>query len=109
MLELAPSQLQQIQALLAQRLPHARAAAFGSRVSDWPFGNPLKPYSDLDLALWGVEPVDDKALANLRSDLEESALPWRVDISLATDLPATLRAQVERHGIWLGVPAQHLI
>ncbi|MCK9215788.1 MAG: nucleotidyltransferase domain-containing protein [Rhodoferax sp.] len=101
MLELAATQLQQIQHLLAQRLPHVYAVAFGSRIKGWPSGHGSKPYSDLDIALWGVRSVDDIALANLRSDLEESSLPWRVDVNLAQDLPASLRQLIERHGVTL--------
>ncbi len=75
--------------LLATRLPGADVFAFGSRVRHWPFGRGSKPYSDLDLAVW---PADlstpgntsiDLALAALRADLEESALPWRVANQLA--------------------------
>lgn len=106
MLELAATQLQHIQHLLAQRLPHVDAMAFGSRVCGWPSGHGVKPYSDLDIALWGVRPTDDAALANLRADLEESPLPWRVDLTLATDLSPSLRELIERHGVVLyGQPA----
>lgn len=101
MLELAATHLQQVQHLLAQRLPHVYAVAFGSRVGGWPSGHGPKPYSDLDIALWGVRPTDDIALANLRADLEESSLPWRVDVSLAQDLPASLRQLIERRGVAL--------
>lgn len=101
MLEIAAPQLQQIQHLLAQRLPHATALAFGSRVSGWEPGSRPKPYSDLDIALWGVGPTDDIALAHLRADLEESPLPWRVDISNAISLPAALRDQIEQRGVCL--------
>ena len=70
-------------------------------VSGWTFGQTLKTYSDLDIALWDVRQTDAKALANLRADLEDSPLPWRVDISNANDLPVALREQVEQHGEWL--------
>lgn len=101
MLELADTELQQIQHLLAQRLPHVSAVAFGSRIKGWPAGHRSKPYSDLDIALWGVRPGDDIALAHLRADLEESRLPWRVDLSLMQDLPASVRQDIERHGVAL--------
>ena len=85
--------------LLQQRLPHCTAVAFGSRVSGWPRRGAAKPYSDLDIALWGLRPSDDLALAHLRADLEESRLPWRVDLSNAHDLPQALRSLVRRHGV----------
>jgi predicted nucleotidyltransferase len=101
MLEATALQQEQVRCLLRLRLPHAKAVAFGSRVAGWPFGRGSKPYSDLDVALFGVAQADTQALAHLRADLEESALPWRVDISNANDLPTTLRELVERHGVLL--------
>ncbi|NCN71182.1 MAG: nucleotidyltransferase domain-containing protein [Betaproteobacteria bacterium] len=105
MLELATRHQQQIQHLLLARLPHVTAVAFGSRVTGWQHGGSPKPYSDLDIALWGVRPTDDIALAHLRADLEESALPWRVDISNANSLSPTLRHQIERSGVCLQGPS----
>lgn len=78
---------------------------FGSRVSGWPFGHGPKPYSDLDLAVWSAHPQLDLALAKLRADFEDSNLPWRVDVSLACDLPAPLRTMVEVHGATLQIAA----
>jgi len=108
MLDLTARQQDQVQRLLGKRLPHVTAMAFGSRVAGWPFGRGAKTYSDLDIALWGLREADDKALAHLRADLEESALPWRIDLSDARDLPSTLRELIERHGALLqGAPVSH--
>ena len=101
MLEVTAAQLAQIQHLLQKRLPHTTAIAFGSRVTDWPFGRGSKTYSDLDIALLGLAQTDLPALAHLRADLEESSLPWRVDISDVNDLPPALRVLVEQHGVLL--------
>jgi predicted nucleotidyltransferase len=101
MLELTASQQTQVQHLLRLRLPHVSALAFGSRVIAWPFGRGPKPYSDLDIAIWGLKKTDEQALANLRADLEESSLPLRVDLSDAQDLSASLRELVEQHGVLL--------
>jgi predicted nucleotidyltransferase len=110
MLELATRQQQQIQHLLSQRLPHVTAVAFGSRVTGWQHGIYPKPYSDLDIALWGMRAADDIALAHLRADLEESTLPWRVDLSDASSLPPTLRHQIKCHGVCLqGEAAPQLV
>ena len=107
MLEAPPSHVALVTRLLTNRLPHATAMAFGSRVSGWPFGRGAKPYSDLDVALWGLSGNDDLALAHLRADLEESNLPWRVDLTDATDLPAPLRDLVISAGYLLcGQPVQ---
>ncbi len=108
MLDLTELQQHQVQRLLGLRLPHVSAMAFGSRVAGWPFGRGAKTYSDLDIALWRLRATDDIALAHLRADLEESALPWRVDLSDANDLPTPLRELVEQHGVMLqGAPVYH--
>lgn len=98
MLDITSAQQEQIQHLLHLRLPHTTALAFGSRVVAWPFGRGAKPYSDLDIALFGLAQADAQALAHLRADLEESPPPWRVDIGDAIDLPPALRELVEQRG-----------
>lgn len=70
MLDVTAPQLVLVQQMLKQRLPHVRVMAFGSRVHGWPFGQGSKPYSDLDLALFGLRSSDALALAHLRADLE---------------------------------------
>ena len=107
-LDIAQPQLDLVLGLLSSRLPDA--AVFGSRVRNWPFGRGSKPYSDLDLAIWPATPNNaglDLALAELRADLEDSALPWRVDVSLAQDLPVSLRQMVLQHGVGLQRAAEH--
>ena len=99
MLDVAEAHGALVLCLLRQRLPHCTAIAFGSRVSGWPGRVATKPHSDLDIALWDLCPADDLALAHLRADLEESRLPWRVDLSNAHDLPEALRSLVRRHGV----------
>ena len=101
MLDITATQQALVHQLLNQRLPHATAMAFGSRVADWPFGRGPKPYSDLDIALFGLVPADAQALAHLRADLEESQLPWRVDLSDANDLPPARRELVVQLGVLL--------
>ena len=107
MLDISATQKAMVLELLSQRLPHVSAMAFGSRVTGWPFGRGPKPYSDLDIAIWGLRRCDDQALAHVRADLEESALPWRVDLSDSNDLSAPLRDLVKRCGVLLqGQPVQ---
>jgi predicted nucleotidyltransferase len=98
MLDITAAQQELVQHLLRKRLPQTTALVFGSRVANWPFGSRPKPYSDLDIALLGLTPADMQALAHLRADLEESALPWRVDLSDANDLPGALLNLVLQHG-----------
>ena len=53
-------------------------------------------------------PGIDLALAELRADLEDSALPWRADVSLAQDLPVSLRQMVLQHSVGLQRAANRL-
>ena len=109
-LDIAQPQLDLVLGLLSSRLPDAIVFAFGSRVRNWPFGRGSKPYSDLDLAIWPATPRNaglDLALAELKADLEDSALPWRVDVSLAQDLSVSLRQMVLQHGVGLQRAAEH--
>jgi len=63
--------------ILAHNLPAGvMVFAFGARVH----GRNLKPYSDLDLCLRGDNPVPAAVLAKLSADLEDSTLPFKVDI-----------------------------
>ena len=101
MLDVPDGHLALVRSLIWQRLPHCSVIAFGSRVSTWPTRSGCKQYSDLDIALWGLCPHDDLALAHLRADFEDSALPWRVDLSDARDLSDALRDMVLRHGMAL--------
>lgn len=106
MLDVDTPSLATVQALVAARLPHATVTAFGSRVRGWPFGRTSKPYSDLDLAVW-PDPGDpglELALAELRADFEDSALPWRVDLSQGTDLPPKLQQLIRDFGEVLQSP-----
>lgn len=48
---------------------------FGSRAT-----GSARQYSDIDLGFLGAEPVEDVALLRVIDDLEESSLPYTVDV-----------------------------
>lgn len=98
MLDLTAAQRATVSRQLRLRLPRATAVAYGSRVLGWPFGRGPKPWSDLDIALWGLTSADAAALAHLRADFDDSALPWRVDLTDAGDLAPALSQLVSEHG-----------
>jgi predicted nucleotidyltransferase len=75
MIDLPPSQLAQIQKLIAHHLPGANAFAFGSRVT-----GTARKHSDLDVAVERAAPLTWQELASLREALMESDLPIRVDV-----------------------------
>lgn len=99
---LQPAHRALLLALLARHLPGMTVRVFGSRVAGWPASRGIKPYSDLDLAVEG-RPAD-LALAALRADLEDSDLPWRVDVCVLDDLPAPLRELIAVQGVVLPAP-----
>ena len=70
-----PGEWRTIQAVLEQHIPHLEVWAFGSRARGTP-----KPYSDLDLALVGDQPVGLPTLAALAESFVESDLPFKVDL-----------------------------
>jgi uncharacterized protein len=99
---LHPTELALLRALLTQHLPGCEVRVFGSRVVGWPGSRGVKPHSDVDLAVSGAP--SDLALAELRADLEESDLPWRVDVCLLDSLPPPLRERVCARGAVLMPP-----
>jgi len=64
-----------LQRIMKRYVPDYKVWVFGSRVT-----GTYKPYSDLDLALVGDEPISIQTRAALSDALSESALPYKVDI-----------------------------
>ncbi len=91
MLELTPEQLRWLRDILARNLPGREVRAFGSRVT-----GQARLYSDLDLVIMGEEGVPDQTMAELRVDLEDSDLPFRVDVVAWKSLPPALRESIAR-------------
>jgi Nucleotidyltransferase domain. len=94
MLELTEAQLHTVRTLLAARLPGREVRVFGSRAT-----GQAKPHSDLDLAVMGDAPVDDRVRAELMADFDDSDLPFRVDLLVWCETPAALRQTITRDGL----------
>lgn len=75
MIDLAPEHLQVIKRILKRHLPGREIWVFGSRATGC-----AKKYSDLDLAVIGSVPLTLAQLALLEHELDESELPFKVDI-----------------------------
>lgn len=73
--DVAAAHWQIVQGILQKHVPHCAVWAFGSRTK-----GTAKPYSDLDLAIISARPLSLGAMAALREDFVESALPWTVDL-----------------------------
>lgn len=74
-IEISPSQWAIVAEILQRHVPGKTVWAFGSRAR---FA--AKPYSDLDLAIIGDQPLSLSEVADLEHDFTESALPFKVDI-----------------------------
>ncbi len=70
---------------------------FGS----WASGAPHQA-SDIDIAVDAAEPLPPETLARLREALEESTVPYRVDVVDLSDADTEFRERVRREGIlWI--------
>jgi uncharacterized protein len=67
---------------------------FGSRAR-----GDARRVSDIDLALIATKPIALADMALLREALDESHIPFRVDVVDYASAPAHLRAAIDREGI----------
>jgi type I restriction enzyme, S subunit len=94
-IDISPEQLAIVQGILRDHLPMGTLAwAFGSRVT-WT----AKPFSDLDIALEGAEPLPSGVLIDLAEAFEASDLPWKVDVIDLNAVSPEFRAIVERQRV----------
>lgn len=74
-IDITPEERAIVLRILNEIVPDREVRAFGSRVT----GNG-KPFSDLDLAIMGDEPLSLETRARLEEAFSESELPWKVDV-----------------------------
>ena len=95
-LHLPAAQLEALRHILAARLPvGVKIQVFGSRAT----GIRLKPHSDLDLLIVGLEKLPSLLLGDLREALSESDLPFSVDIVEAQYAEPEFLASLEELGV----------
>ncbi len=87
-MHIAHEHLLLLKRILSTYLPDTEIWAFGSRVCGQP-----TPASDLDLVAFSQ---DDNALFLAREALEESDLPFRVDLLQWSNLPENMRRQIQQ-------------
>jgi type I restriction enzyme, S subunit len=75
LVDLSPENLRIVLEILQRYVPEREVWAFGSRAK-WT----AREYSDLDLAIIGVEPLELTTMANLSDAFQVSELPFKVDI-----------------------------
>jgi predicted nucleotidyltransferase len=90
MLDITPDHLAEVCRILRMHAPGRTVRAFGSRVQ-----GTAKPFSDLDLAIMGTEPLDFRTYAALKDAFAESNLPFRVDVVDWATTSDTFRGIIE--------------
>ncbi len=94
--QLNPQDRSAIERILAPWLASEDAGLklFGSRAR-----GDARRVSDIDLALIASQPIALDDMAALREALEESPVPFRIDLVDYASAPAHLRAAIDREGI----------
>ena len=87
-INITPAQHQVLRGLLNKFLPHVEVWAFGSRVK----GN-SRPDSDLDLVVFS-RPDSSSAVYALKEALDESSLPFSVDVLVWDDISESFRNNI---------------
>ena len=95
-IDINPTHLETIQRILNEHVPDCEVRAFGSRAK-WN----AEDYSDLDLAVVGEQPLDWRVLNKLKDTLEESTLPFRVDVLDWHDISENFKEMIKAECILL--------
>lgn len=74
-IDITPEERAIVLRILNEIVPDRDVRAFGSRVT-----GTAKPFSDLDLAVMGEEPLPLETRAQLEEAFSASDLPWKVDV-----------------------------
>lgn len=90
---ITPKQRETLIALFDRHLPNTSAWAYGSRVK-----GSSKPSSDLDVVVF-TRPDQRGHVSALREALDESSLPFRVDLFEWDEIPENFRASIEQEHV----------
>ena len=94
-IHLTTAQRRAVADLLRAYLPGMEVRAYGSRVK-----GTSRPSSDLDLVAF-AGPQQHRQVAELREAFEESNLPFRVDVLVWDEVPASFRDEIARESVTL--------
>ena len=94
-IDITAEQRAAVVALIKRHLPGTTAWVYGSRVK-WT----ARPQSDLDLVVFAT-PEQNGQVGALREALEESNLPFRVDLFVWDTVPESFREQIEAEHVVL--------
>lgn len=85
-----PQHWEELSSILKAHVPSRRVWVFGSRAT----GRRVRRFSDLDIAVEGEElPFDE--MATLREALDESRLPFKVDVVQLAMVTPEFQARIE--------------
>ena len=93
-LNILPSHLAMVRAILTTHVPTHEVWAFGSRVN-----GSAKEFSDLDLVVIGEKPLSIAVHGNLVDDFSESDLPYKVDVIDWATTDSAFRQIIKRNCI----------
>jgi uncharacterized protein len=86
-----------ISAILKKYFPTAKVWLFGSRAT-----GRNRPGSDIDIAIDEGVPLDFFRLAQARDDLEESTIPYKIDLVDYVSVSEDFREEIKRKGVaWI--------
>jgi type I restriction enzyme S subunit len=101
-LGLSPSVWEIVRAILQRHVPGREVWLFGSRAT-----GTAKPFSDIDLAILGTQPLPLATLAALVDDFSESDLPFKVDIVDWATTSESFRKVIEAERVILQPPVHN--
>lgn len=98
LLPILPKQQELLRQLLQKFLPNVGVWAFGSRIK-----GQARATSDLDLVVF-TQPAQRSSVFALQEALEESNLPFRVDILIWSEIPENFRTNIKNQYLALVTP-----
>jgi type I restriction enzyme, S subunit len=94
-IDISPGQRKALLALIQRYLPNVEVWAFGSRVK-WT----ARSNSDLDLVAF-AKPEDESRVSQLKEAMEESALPFRMDLLVWDNIPEGFQRNIRERYVVL--------
>ena len=94
--QLSEAELAEVCRVLRRFVPDAKVWAFGSRVRGG-----SRPYSDLDLAIEGGQPLSLETMADLTAAFDEADLPFKVDLVDWATVAPSFRRIIEEQRVLL--------
>ncbi len=91
MIDLSPAVRDSVLNILHHHLGGQRIYLVGSRAR-----GPAKRFADIDILLMNEQPLSPEVRAHLRYDLEESDIPYKVDVMEWAGLSPSFRSRLQQ-------------